>query len=217
MIDVANTGARAARLDAAERAEPRWTRMLSALLSARSVAPATPVARAVDAARTPQPVELAERESARQLVNALVAHGANTDWLSELTRLPAALAPAPGRLLRCAELDAAGFADREADSVGVDIACWRTPPAQQVDEHAWRRVFAWLIVADSELSRVAVLAPPTAHAGGVAARYGYEADGVEGVGVLHVAPLSAGRWRIVDCWGDACDAARVQALADALL
>jgi hypothetical protein len=142
-----------------------------------------------------------------------VAMLADDDWASVVARMPAALVPTPGRLLRSAELDATGFADREAASVGVDLACWRTPPSARVDDHAWRRVFTWLVVADGELSRIAVLTPPARRGSGYTASYGYESDGVEGVGVLSVAPLPGGHWRIVDCWGDACHAERVRQLA----
>jgi hypothetical protein len=133
--------------------------------------------------------------------------------LDAVARVPADLVPAAGRLLRSAELDAAGFADRAADSVGVDLACWRTPPSAEVDEHGWRRVFNWLVLADSELSKITVLAPPAPARVGYAANYGYEAEGVAGVGVLSVAPLPGGQWRIIDCWGDACHAERVRQLA----
>jgi hypothetical protein len=157
--------------------------------------------------------ELAERADTRAALATVAAHGASNDWLRAVARIPADLVPAQGRQMRSAELDAAGFADREADSVGVDLACWRTPPSAEVDEHAWRRVFSWLVLADNELSRITVLTPPAPAKAGYAASYGYEAEGVAGVGVLSVAPLPGGHWRIIDCWGDACHAARVRQLA----
>ena len=141
-------------------------------------------------------------------------HDSDSDWLRTVARVPAALFPTPGRLLHSADLEATGYADSEAASVGVDLARWRTPPSAAVDDHAWRRVFSWLVVADHELTRIAVLTPPAPSGAGFAASYGYEAEGVQGIGVLSVAPLPGGHWRIVDCWGDACHAERVRQLAD---
>jgi hypothetical protein len=158
-------------------------------------------------------LELAERADTRAALATVAAHGASGAWLDVLARVPADLVPAAGRLLRSADLDADGFADRAADSVGVDLACWRRPPSAEVDEHGWRRVFNWLVLADSELSSVTVLTSPAPGQAGYAANYGYEAEGVAGVGVLSVAPLPGGQWRIIDCWGDACHAERVRQLA----
>jgi hypothetical protein len=180
-------------------------RTLAGLRPARHAAPAAPA--------EPAPVELAERADTRAALRTVAAHGAHSDWLRAVARVPAELVPATGRLLRSADLDAAGFADRAADSVGVDLACWRRPPNVEVDEHGWRRVFSWLVLADSELSKITVLTPPAPAQTGYAASYGYEAEGVAGVGVLSVAPLPGGHWRIIDCWGDACHAERVRQLA----
>jgi hypothetical protein len=34
--------------------------------------------------------------------------------------------------------------------------------------------------------------------------------------VLRVTALADGRWRIIDCWGDACESERVQQIAELL-
>jgi hypothetical protein len=181
-------------------------RTLAGLRPARHSAP-TP------APAEQEPLELAERADTRAALATVAAHGAHSAWLDAVARVPADLVPAAGRLLRSAELDAAGFADRAADSVGVDLACWRTPPSAEVGEQGWRRVFSWLVLADGELSKISVLTMPALDGAGYAASYGYEADGVAGIGVLSVAALPGGHWRIVDCWGDACHAERVRQLA----
>ncbi len=119
----------------------------------------------------------------------------------------------PDRLTQTATLQAAGFADSKSKSVGVDIARWSRPCAPDLDEIAWRRVFTWIVGADSNLTNVSILEPPTVSDGRVSGTYGYDADRVPGYGVLHVVLADDGAWQICDCWGDAADADRVDALA----
>lgn len=170
-----------------------------------------------DASHPATAMELSERASTQAVISAIVAHETDAGWVCDVARLPPALTPAPGRVTRSQDIDAAGFADREAASVGVDLARWRRPPCARIDAAAWRHVFDWVVGSDDELSKVSVLTRPAPCGDGIAARYGYEAEGVPGTGVLQVAPLADGRWRIVDCWGDACEADRVQELADAII
>jgi hypothetical protein len=119
----------------------------------------------------------------------------------------------PDRLTQTPTLQAAGFADSRSRSVGVDIARWSRPCAPDLDEIAWRRVFTWIVGADRNLTNVSILEPPTVSNGRVSGTYGYDADRVPGYGVLHVALAEDGAWQICDCWGDAADADRIDALA----
>lgn len=120
----------------------------------------------------------------------------------------------PDRLTQTATLQAAGFADSKASSVGIDIARWSRPCAPELDEIAWRRVFTWIVGADSNLTNVSIIDPPANRNGRMTGSYGYDADGIPGYGVLQVTVANDGAWQICDCWGDAVDADRVDELSD---
>ena len=119
----------------------------------------------------------------------------------------------PDRLTMTETLQAVGFADSDAESVGVDVAIWTRPPAKALDQIAWRRVFTWIVGADENLSNVSILDPPIDCDGCLAGTYGYDAGGVPGYGILRIAVAEDGAWQICDCWGNAADADRIEALA----
>jgi hypothetical protein len=110
-------------------------------------------------------------------------------------------------------LSAAGFSDPQATSVGIDVANWSQPCSEVLDEIAWRRVFTWIVGTDSQLTNVAILEPPARRDGRLVGAYAYDAEGIPGYGVLQVAADADGSWRICDCWGDAIDANRIDALS----
>ena len=119
----------------------------------------------------------------------------------------------PERLTKTETLQAVGFADSEAESVGIDVARWTRPPAPELDQVAWRRVFTWIVGADENLSNVSILEPPTDRGGQLSGAYGYDAGGVPGYGILRIAVAADGAWQICDCWGNATDAERIETLA----
>lgn len=143
-----------------------------------------------------------------------VAHIAERAGVTDV--LPSGLVPATGRSSGAAAIDAVGYIDLHSQSVGVDIACWHTPPDTCVDEAAWRMVFAWITGPERGLQHVSLLNTPILDGGGFVAGYGYETERIPGVGVLRVSALSAGSWQIIDCWGDAGEAERVQQIAGQL-
>ena len=128
------------------------------------------------------------------------------DWSSDLTEVP-------DRLTMTETLQAIGFADSRTPSVALDVARWTQPPAPELDQIAWRRVFTWIVGADENLSNVSILDPPIDCDGCLAGTYGYEAGGVPGYGILRIAVAEDGAWQICDCWGNAADADRIDALA----
>jgi hypothetical protein len=162
------------------------------------------------------PLELSERPEMRETLERYerVARVVASAGIAEA--LPSGLVPAPGRAAHSDKLDAAGYVDLHSRSVGVDIACWHAPPGQRVDESGWRMVFSWITGSDRDLRRVSLLDHPFREGRGFVASYGYEAESVPGVGVLRVSALTAGGWRIIDCWGDASESERVHHLAGQL-
>lgn len=127
--------------------------------------------------------------------------------------LPPELQLVPDRINTSPTMQAAGFSDPRAASVGVDVARWSAPCCEALDEVAWRRIFTWVVGTDENLTNVAVLAPPALRAGRMIGAYSYVAGGVQGYGVLQVSASEDGAWHICDCWGDADDADRIDALS----
>jgi hypothetical protein len=205
-----------ARTEFAERGQGRRLaeRLLGVLPSLETLAAQRHATKPLNPARLPGVTELAERPELDTALRIVHARVKRRDWLERIVpSLPDQLVPVPGRVTRGAQLEAAGFADRDNPSVGVDLACWNTPPRRALDDSGWRRVFTWVVASDRELCHVAIVSAPRCHRDSVSASYGYEAEGVPGLGVLRVTALADGRWRIIDCWGDASDADRVHQLA----
>ena len=75
------------------------------------------------------PIELAERPEMHATLARYrrVAHIAERAGVTDV--LPSGLVPATGRSSGAAAIDAVGYIDLHSQSVGVDIACWHTPPA----------------------------------------------------------------------------------------
>lgn len=158
-----------------------------------------------DAAPQRSFMELPDHPAAQGLVDALI--------LRQQFSLPSELTMMPGRVSRTSCLQAAGFTDVQAKSVGVDIAVWSEPCAPRLDEIGWRRVFTWVVGSDRRLTNVSIVDPPAWRGASLAGSYGYNADGIPGYGVLQITPAADGSWRICDCWGDSLDADRVDELA----
>jgi hypothetical protein len=129
-------------------------------------------------------------------------------------KLPSELRLVPERIASAPTILAAGFSDPRTASVGVDVARWYAPCSDALDEIAWRRVFTWVVGTDEHLTNLAILEPPAWHDERIVGAYSYDADGVQGYGVLQVAAGADGCWHICDCWGDADAAGRVDALSN---
>lgn len=127
--------------------------------------------------------------------------------------LPGELRLVPDRLTSSQTIQAAGFSDPRAPSVGVDVARWTAPCCETLDEVAWRRIFTWVVGTDESLTNVAILEPPALREGRMVGAYSYMAGGVQGYGVLQVKASEDGAWHICDCWGDADEADRIDALS----
>ena len=106
------------------------------------------------------PLELAERPEMRETLERYERVASVTARAGLSDSLPGGLVPAPGRSARSDKLDAAGFIDMQSQSVGVDIACWHTPPGGRVDERGWQIVFGWIVGSDRDLGCVALLELP---------------------------------------------------------
>ena len=163
----------------------------------------------VDPEHRSRSIEIAGDQLGRQLADALSLRQA-------YYLIPAELTLVPDRVTSTPAIRAAGFSDSRSESVGVDVASWEQPCCETLDDIAWRRVFTWILGTDPRLTNVSILAPPARLQNRLVGTYGYEADGIPGYGVLQVASTGDGCWQICDCWGDATEADRVDALANAV-
>lgn len=159
-------------------------------------------------------LELCERPEMQAMVTAFESRRSLAAWLDGLTMvLPETFDPIPDRVCDTPGLRAAGFSIRNSRSIRVDIAAWNAPAGVGLDACAWQRMFAWLIAGDADLQQVAACAEPTGASDTVSGAYTFRADGVAGHGVLTLAELPCGSWRVIDCWGDTAERAQVEHLS----
>lgn len=128
--------------------------------------------------------------------------------------IPDDLRIVPERAVSTDALDALGLIDSASASVAVDIALWRQPCDETLDEIAWRRVFTWVIGGNPDAEHVSILTPPAPKLASIVGAYSYAVGNqTPRYGILSVTATEDG-WRIVDCWGLIDDAARIDELAE---
>lgn len=133
--------------------------------------------------------------------------------LRNTTPIPTELQVVLDRAVSNETLDALGLIDSASGSVTVDIALWRQPFDEKLDDVAWRRVFTWMVSGNPAAEHVSILTPPAPRLASIVGTYSYVVERTPRYGILSVTATEDG-WRIVDCWGLIEDAKRIEELAD---
>jgi hypothetical protein len=162
-------------------------------------------------------LELCDRPAMQAALAAFALRRSLGQWLADIgIALPATLDPIPDRVSKTPGMHAAGFADRASRSIQVDIAALSAPAGASLDAQAWTRMFTWLVAGDHDLLDAVACAAPVCTDHEFTGTYTFVTDGITNHGMLTIATLPCGTWRVIDCWGDADERACIDRLVSTL-